>query len=74
MYSYIFLISFYNVSDDMNYLVTDGVNSLRKREYDEVPESSNNHRGALRPPVSPPSPPMPSVSLEQLLASQNAIM
>jgi hypothetical protein len=40
-----------------------------KGEYDEVPGSSNSHREAFRPPVPPPSPPTPAVSLEQLLAS-----
>jgi hypothetical protein len=45
-----------------------------KGEYDEVLESSNSHCGAFRPPVHPPSPPTPPVSLEQLLASHNAIM
>jgi hypothetical protein len=42
--------------------------------YDEVPESSNSRHEAFRPPVPPPAPLMPAVSLEQLLASQNAIM
>jgi hypothetical protein len=41
---------------------------------DDVPESSTHRRGAFNPLVPPPSPPMPLVSLEQLLASQNAIM
>jgi hypothetical protein len=45
-----------------------------KDEYDEVPESSNRHRGAFRPPESPPPPPTPPTSLEQLLAPRNAIM
>jgi hypothetical protein len=45
-----------------------------KGEYDEVPESSNSHRGAIRPPVPPLSPPTPPASLEQLLALLNAIM
>jgi hypothetical protein len=42
--------------------------------FDDVPESSTRRRGAFRAPVPPPSPPMPPVSLEQLLALQNAIM
>jgi hypothetical protein len=45
-----------------------------KGVYDDVPESSTRRRGAFCPPVPPPSPPTPLVSLEQLLASQNAIM
>jgi hypothetical protein len=45
-----------------------------KGKYDKVPESSNNCRGAFYPPVPPPSPPIPVVSPETLLASQNAIM
>jgi hypothetical protein len=40
----------------------------------DVPESSTCRRGTLRPPVPPPSPPTALVSLNQLLASQNAIM
>jgi hypothetical protein len=47
---------------------------LGKDEYDEVPESTNSHRGAFHLPVPPPSPLTLPVSLEQLLASQNAIM
>jgi hypothetical protein len=46
----------------------------RKGEYDEVPETSTHHRGAFCPPVRQPSPPMPLVGLEQLLAPLNAIM
>jgi hypothetical protein len=42
--------------------------------YDDVPESSTHHRGTFRPPVPPPSPPMPLVSLEQLLAPLNTIV
>jgi hypothetical protein len=45
-----------------------------KSVYDDVPESSNHRRGTLHPPVPPPPPPTPLVNLEQLLASQNAIM
>jgi hypothetical protein len=45
-----------------------------KGEYDEVPESSNRHRGAFCPPEPPPSPPTPPTSLEQLLAPLNAIV
>jgi hypothetical protein len=45
-----------------------------KDEYDEVPESSNRHRGAFRPPEPPPSPLTPPTSLEQLLAPLNAIV
>jgi hypothetical protein len=45
-----------------------------KGVYDDVTESSTYHRGAFRPLVPPPSPPMPPVSLKQLLASQNAII
>jgi hypothetical protein len=41
---------------------------------DDVPESLTYRRGAFHPPVHPPSPPTPPVRLEQLLASQNAIM
>jgi hypothetical protein len=47
---------------------------LGKGVIDDVPESSTHRRGAFRPPVPPPSPPIPLVSLEQLLASQNAMM
>jgi hypothetical protein len=39
-----------------------------------VPKSLARCDGALHQPVSSPAPPMPLVSLEQLLASQNAIM
>jgi hypothetical protein len=53
-------------SDGMNYLVADGANSPRKGRA--------RCHGAFRPPVLPPSPPMPPVSLEQLLASLNAIV
>jgi hypothetical protein len=42
--------------------------------YDDVPESSTRRRGAFHPPVPPPSRPTPPVSLEQLLAPQNAIV
>jgi hypothetical protein len=45
-----------------------------KGKYDEVPESSNSRHGAFRLPVPPRSPLAPPMSLEQLLASQNAIM
>jgi hypothetical protein len=45
-----------------------------KGMIDDVPESSTCRHGTSRPPVPPPSPPMPLVSIEQLLASQNAIM
>jgi hypothetical protein len=45
-----------------------------KGEYDEVPESSNRHRGAFHPHVPPLSPPMPPVSLEQLLTPLNTIV
>jgi hypothetical protein len=45
-----------------------------KGVYDDVPESSTRRRGAFCPPVPPPSPPMPLVCLEQLLASLNAIV
>jgi hypothetical protein len=45
-----------------------------KGMIDDVPKSSTRRRGVFRPPVPPPSPLMPPVSLEQLLASQNAIM
>jgi hypothetical protein len=41
---------------------------------DDVPESSTHRRGAFQSPVPPLSPLTPPVSLEQLLASQNAIM
>jgi hypothetical protein len=41
--------------------------------FDDVPESSTRC-GAFHPPVPSPSPPIPPMSLEQLLASQNAIM
>jgi hypothetical protein len=41
---------------------------------DDVPESATRRRGAFRPPVPPPSPLMHPLSLEQLLASHNAIM
>jgi hypothetical protein len=44
-----------------------------KGVYD-VLESSNRPRVTFRPPVPPPSPPRPAVSLEQLFASHNAIM
>jgi hypothetical protein len=45
-----------------------------KDVYDDVPESSTHRRGAFRPLVSPPSPPIPLASLEQLLAPLNAIV
>jgi hypothetical protein len=45
-----------------------------KGVYDDVPESSTCRHGTFRPPVPPPSPPTPLVSLEQLLASQDALM
>jgi hypothetical protein len=45
-----------------------------KGEYDDVPELSTHHRGAFHPPVPPPSPLTPPVSLEQLLVPLNAIM
>jgi hypothetical protein len=45
-----------------------------KGVYDDVPKSSTRRRRAFRPPVPPPSPLIPPVSLKQLLASQNAIM
>jgi hypothetical protein len=45
-----------------------------KGVYDDVPESLNYHRGTFHSPVPPPSPPAPSVSLEQLLAPLNAIV
>jgi hypothetical protein len=61
-------------SDGMNYLVEDGVNSLWQGVLDDVPESSTHRHGTLRPPVPMPSPLTSPVSLEQLLASQNAIM
>jgi hypothetical protein len=41
---------------------------------DDVPESSNRHRGTFHPHVPPPSSPAPPVSLEQLLAPFNAIV
>jgi hypothetical protein len=47
---------------------------LGKVVYDDVPESSTRYRGAFRPLVPPPSPPMPLVGLEQLLAPLNAIV
>jgi hypothetical protein len=61
-------------SDGMNYLVVDGTTRTGKGVYDDVLKSSTHHRGAFHPHVSPPSPPMSLVSLEQLLVSQNAIM
>jgi hypothetical protein len=45
-----------------------------KGMYDDVPKSSTHRHGAFHPPMPPPSPPTPPVSLEQLLALQNAIM
>jgi hypothetical protein len=41
---------------------------------DEVSKSSTHHRGTFHPPVPPPSPVAPPVSLEQLLAPLNAIV
>jgi hypothetical protein len=46
----------------------------RKGMFDDVTESSTHHRGTFCPYVPPPSPPMPLVSLEQLLAPLNAIV
>jgi hypothetical protein len=45
-----------------------------KGVYDDVLESSTHHHGTIRSLVSPPSPPMPPVSLEQLLVPLNAIV
>jgi hypothetical protein len=45
-----------------------------KGMYDDVHGSSTHHRGTFCPPVPPPSPLMPPVSLEQLLAQLNAIV
>jgi hypothetical protein len=45
-----------------------------KGVYDDVPEPSTHRCAAFRPPVPPPSPPTPLVSLEQLLAPLNAIV
>jgi hypothetical protein len=45
-----------------------------KGVFDDVLESSTRRRGAFRPPVPSPSPLMPPVSLEQLLAPLNAIV
>jgi hypothetical protein len=45
-----------------------------KDVYDDVPKSSTCRHVVFRPPVPPPSPPTHSVSLEQLMASHNAIM
>jgi hypothetical protein len=45
-----------------------------KGVYDDVLESSTHHCGTIRSPVSPPSPPMRPVSLEQLLVPLNAIV
>jgi hypothetical protein len=45
-----------------------------KGVFDDVFESSTRRRGVLHPLVPPPSPLTPPVSLEQLLALQNAIM
>jgi hypothetical protein len=42
--------------------------------YDDVPESSTHRHGAFHSLVPPPSPSTTPVSLEQLLASQSAIM
>jgi hypothetical protein len=47
---------------------------LGKGVCDDVLKSSTHRRGTFHPPVPPPSPPTPPVSLEQLLASQNAII
>jgi hypothetical protein len=44
-----------------------------KDAYVDVPESSTRRHGAFHPPVPPPSPLMPPVSLEQLLALLNAV-
>jgi hypothetical protein len=45
-----------------------------KGVYDDVPESSTRHHGAFHPHVPPPSPLMPPVSFEQLLAPFIAIV
>jgi hypothetical protein len=42
--------------------------------YDDVSESSTRCRGAFRSPMPPPSPLMPAMTLEQLLAPLNTIM
>jgi hypothetical protein len=42
--------------------------------HDDVPKSSTHHQGTFHSPVPPPSPPAPTVSLEQLLAPLNAIV
>jgi hypothetical protein len=47
---------------------------LGKVVYDDAPESSTHCRGAFHPLVPPPSPPMPLVGLERLLAPLNAIV
>jgi hypothetical protein len=56
-------------SDGMDYLVADGANSLRQWHVQGCPRTFNPLSRGI-----PPSPPMPLVSLEQLLASQNDIM
>jgi hypothetical protein len=61
-------------SDGMNYLVADGANSLKKGRVWWCPWILNPSSWALHPHVPPPSRPTPLVSLEKLLASQNAIM
>jgi hypothetical protein len=45
-----------------------------KDVYDDVPKFSTHHCGTFHPPIPPSSPPMPPVSLEQLLAPLNAIV
>jgi hypothetical protein len=74
MYSYILLMSVYDVSDVMIILWQMVRTRSDNSEYDEVPESSNCRRGAFHPPEPPPSPPTPPPSIEQLLAPLNAIM
>jgi hypothetical protein len=54
--------------------VADGVNSLSQGKYDDVPESSTHRRGTFHPPVPPPSPLTPPVSIERLLALLNVIV